>query len=106
MRRPISDDHDKTVFYQPPLTRADGVFLVNHAFGETGNYIGIVTAAHPDMNKTYTAVFPFRVGFGGWGYAPWFIGLAVFLQLNYWLMAGGYTRWKDKRAAASSVIRT
>lgn len=99
----IDDIETETVFYQPPVRREDGVFLVNHAFMETGDYIGIVTAQHPDMDKTYTAVFPFRVGFtfSGWGYAPLFIALAVFLQLNYWLMTGGYTRWKNKRLAAA-----
>ena len=91
----------ETVFYQPPVRRQDGVFLVNHAFAETGDYIGIVTAPHPDMDKTYAAVFPFRVGFSGWGYAPAFIALAAFLQLNYWLMTGGYSRWKEKRAVAA-----
>lgn len=90
----IDDLAGETVFYQPPVRRVDGVFMVNYEFDETGDYIGIVTASHPDMEKTYTAVFPFRVGFSGWGYAPLFIGLAVFLQLNYWLMTGKYRRWK------------
>ena len=81
-----------TVFYQPPRIRQDGVFLALHEFTEEGNYIGIVSASNPGHDDTYTAVFPFRVGGADWGTIPWFIALAVFLQLNYWLMSGGYAR--------------
>lgn len=81
-----------TVFYQPPLTQQDGVFLARHEFTEDGNYIGIVTAQNPEHREAYTAVFPFRVGGADWGWIPWFIALAIFLQVNYWLMSGGYAR--------------
>ena len=81
-----------TVFHQPPLIERDGVFLAMYRFTEEGNYIGIVTAKSPQGNKTYTAMFPFRVGGADWGLIPWFVALAVFLQLNYWLMSGGYAR--------------
>lgn len=98
------DDLDReTVFYQSPVMRPDGVFLVHHDFGESGDYIGIVTTEHPTLEKTYTAVFPFHVGASDWGYVPLFIGLALLLQLNYWLMTGGFSRWrrKDKRSEPS-----
>lgn len=81
-----------TVFHQPPQVHRDGVYLALHTFAEEGNYIGIVSASNPEQNDTYTAVFPFRVGGADWGTIPWFIALAVFLQLNYWLMSGGYGR--------------
>ena len=63
-----------------------------YRFAEEGNYIGIVTAQSPEGSKTYTAMFPFRVGGADWGLIPWFVALAVFLQLNYWLTSGGYAR--------------
>ena len=83
-----------TVFYQPPQVQQDGVFLALHKFTEEGNFIGIVTAKSPTGRNTYTAIFPFRVGGADWGLIPWFIGLAAFLQLNYWLMSGGYARMR------------
>ena len=86
--------HRNTVYHQPPLTEPDGTFLAMYRFTEEGNYIGIVTAESPDRSKTYTAIFPFRVGGADWGLIPWFVALAVFLQLNYWLMSGGYARMR------------
>ena len=83
-----------TVFYQPPRIRQNGVFLALNKFTEEGNYIGIVSAPNPEQNDTYTAVFPFRVGGADWGTIPWFIALAVFLQVNYWLLSGGYARMR------------
>lgn len=84
-----------TVFYQPPVIREDGTFLALHDFEQEGNYIGIVIAKNPDTNETYTAVFPFRVGGKNWGYIPIFIVVVIFLQLNYWLMNGGYSRVRN-----------
>lgn len=87
--------NQNTVFYQPPLIQPDGVLLALHQFREEGNYIGIVTAEKPD-DDVYTAVFPFRVGGLDWGYIPLLIVLAIFLQLNYWLMSGGYALIRKK----------
>ncbi len=98
------DDLDRdTVFYQPPVIRPDGVFLVHHEFMESGDYIGIVAATHPTMDKTYNAVFPFHVGESDWGYVPLFIGIALLLQLNYWIMTGGISRWRQKHKDADSL---
>jgi hypothetical protein len=92
------DDIDRdTVFYQQPVVREDGVFLIHHRFDESGDYIGIVTTSHPTLDRMYTAVFPFHVGETDWGYVPLFIGIALLLQFNYWLMTGGFRRWRDKR---------
>ncbi len=88
----INDIQQQTVFYQPPSYNLDGVYLAQYDFTDEEYYIGIVTAKIPDQEKTYTAVFPFQVGGSKWGYIPAIIGLAVFLQLNYWLMSGGFTR--------------
>ena len=88
----IKDIQQQTVFYQPPTANLDGVYLAKYDFTEKEYYIGIVTAEHLDQEKTYTAVFPFQVGGSKWGYIPAIIGLALFLQLNYWLMSGGFAR--------------
>ena len=53
-------------------------------------------AKHPDQEKIYTAVFPFQVGGSNWGYIPAIISLAIFLQLNYWLMNGGFGYLRKK----------
>jgi len=98
----IGDLDPDTVFYQSPLIRQDGVFLVHHEFVASGDYIGIVTTSHPTMDKTYTAVFPFHVGESEWGYVPLFIGIALFLQLNYWLMTGGLGRWRQRQMNATA----
>ena len=84
-----------------PVTRPDGVFLVYHEFAESGDYIGIVTATHPTLDRTYTSVFPFHVGEATWGYVPLFIGIALLLQINYWLMTGGFSRWRNQRKRAA-----
>lgn len=86
----IKDIQQQTVFYQAPTSNLDGVYLAQYDFTDEDYYIGIVTAKYPDQEKIYTAVFPFQVGASKWGYIPAIIGLAVFLQLNYWLMNGGF----------------
>ena len=88
----IKNINQQTVFYQPPTLNPDGVYLAQYDFKAKEYYIGIVTAKYPDQDMTYTAVFPFKVGGSKWGYIPAIIGLALFLQLNYWLMNGGYSR--------------
>ena len=74
-----------TVLYRFPDKQPD-VYAINHDFTESGNYLGIVTARHPDTNELYTAVFPFEVGYIGYGYVPLFILLAIFIQGWYWWM--------------------
>ncbi|OGT70324.1 MAG: hypothetical protein A3H44_01440 [Gammaproteobacteria bacterium RIFCSPLOWO2_02_FULL_57_10] len=81
----IEDLDAVTVFYQPPVIRAEGEFTVNHRFDEKGTYIGIVTAEHPEDDRLYNAVFYFQVGGPDYGTLPWFIALVVLLQGIYWL---------------------
>ncbi len=88
----------QTVFYQPPVKRPNAVFTVEYTFEEPGNYIGIVTTKHPTKDKIYRAVFPFEVGSTGFGYLALFIGLAILVQINYWVMSGGFARWRAKTA--------
>jgi hypothetical protein len=91
------DDIDRdTVFYRRPTREPDSVLTINHAFTEPGGYIGIVTARHPTLDKTYSAVFPFRVGGTGVGYLPLFLLLGALAQLAYWMSNGTLARWRAK----------
>ena len=91
----IEDIDSATVFYRPPIIEPD-IYLVNYQFLEEGDFIGIVSARHPESDKVYTAVFPFEVGFTGFGYWPFFIGLLVFIQFQYFLMSGRLKKWFGK----------
>ncbi len=71
---------DKATVVTGHLTRQPDIYTINHHFEESGNYLGIVTARHPETNELYTAVFPFEVGYVGYGYVPLFILLALVLQ--------------------------
>jgi hypothetical protein len=82
-----------TVVYRPPLKQPD-IYTVNHEFAESGNYLGIVTARHPETNQLYTAVFPFEVGYIGFGYLPLFVILLVLGQGGYW--------WMNRKKVASA----
>ena len=81
----IGDLEAVTVLYEPPRIVPD-VFSLLHRFDEPGEFIGIVTAA-VDGTEPYTAVFPFEVGFTGFGYWPLIVLLAIGLQFNYWFMS-------------------
>lgn len=89
----IEDLEAATVFYQSAVTMPQGMFTVDYDFHKAGGYIGIVTATHPTTDKTYNAVFFFRVGGRDWGYLPIIILLLVFVQTFYWISTGGLDRW-------------
>lgn len=91
----IGDLDAVTEFYQSASVVPD-VFTVLYQFDEPGDYIGIVNATPPD-GRAYTAVFPFEVGFTGFGYWPLILVLAIALQLNYWYMNGRLTRGGKRR---------
>ena len=96
--RALGDLTASTVFYQPPQQRADGVLTASHRFDRAGGYIGIVTASHPTQEKTYNAVFFFRVGGPDLGYLPLFLGLIMLVQLIYWGATGTLQRfWRRHR---------
>lgn len=79
----IEDLDSVTVFYQSPR-RSPDVFTVLHEFDERGEYLGIVTARHPETDQLYTAIFPFEVGYTRLGYVPVFIILAIIVQGLFW----------------------
>jgi hypothetical protein len=72
----IEDIDARTVHYQAP-TVTGGQLQVQVPFAEPGGYIGIVSAPHPELDKTYRAVFPFQVGRFNW--SPWLLLGAVLL---------------------------
>lgn len=93
-----------TVFHQPP-TREPGVFTVLHHFTGEGEFLGVVSVRHPETGELYQAVFPFSVGFDGWGIVPLFIALAVVAQVLYWLSTGRFTRWRLQSFTRSGHAR-
>ncbi len=87
----LEDIENDTVFYQPPVKRPDGVLTVNYDFQQAGGYIGIVSARHPDKEKSYNAVFYFQVGGKNYGYLPLFILLVILAQAFYWFSNRQFT---------------
>lgn len=99
----IDDLNSATVFYQEPLIEPD-VFTVLYEFKEEGDYIGIVTAKHDSNERQHIVVFPFEVGFTGFGYWPLIIGLLLLVQLQYFVMSGGFARWRTQRRITKPAL--
>jgi YtkA-like protein len=99
----IADIKSATVFYRPPVIEPD-VYSINYQFAEEGDFIGIVSAQHPETGKVYAAVFPFEVGFTGLGYWPFFIGLLVVIQIQYLMMSGRMRRWFGRNSATTASV--
>lgn len=99
----IEDLEAATVFYRPAMLEPD-VYSVVHTFQDEGDYIGIVSARNPDTGALYAAVFPFEVGFTGWGYWPFIVGLLVLIQIQYLVMSGRLRRWITKASPAVLVL--
>lgn len=87
--REIADLDTHTVFHLPAVAQPD-VFTAMHDFEERGEFVGIVSVTEPVTGKTYTAVFPFEVGFTGFGYWPLLAIAGLLLQLNYLWMSGWF----------------
>lgn len=88
----IQDLDAATVFHQAAILEPD-VYAITHTFAEEGDFIGIVSARNAESDIVYAAVFPFEVGFTGWGYWPLLIGLLVLIQIQYLVMSGRFRRW-------------
>lgn len=78
----IDDLDSVTVFYQPPVVEPD-VFTVLYDFAEEGDFIGVVTAAPANSTRQHIAVFPFEVGYTGYGYWPLIVAILVTLLALY-----------------------
>lgn len=89
----IDDLDSVTVLYQPPTIEPD-VFTVLYDFAEEGDYIGVVTAAPSSDDREHIAVFPFEVGYTGFGYWPLIVGVLLLIQFQYLLMSGRLARWR------------
>jgi len=92
----IGDLEPVTVVHHAAAIQPD-VFTIMYDFKEEGEFVGIVTVQNQETGKVYTAVFPFEVGFAGFGWWPWFVAIAVAIQVNYFLMSGWFGRWRDGR---------
>lgn len=82
----IDDIDAVTVRYEPPAI-VPAVYMVLHEFEQQGEYIGIVSAVNDVRDTSYTAVFPFEVGYTGIGIWPWVLAAVVLLQLQFWIMS-------------------
>lgn len=99
----IADIESATVYYRSPVVEPD-VYTVNYTFAEEGDFIGIVSAQHPQTGKIYAAVFPFEVGFTGFGYWPYIIGLLALIQFQFLFMSGRIKRWFGRGSARSASL--
>lgn len=99
----IPDIDAVTVIHHPAAIQPD-VFTVMYNFEEQGEFVGIVEVRNPENGKIYTAVFPFEVGFAGFGWWPWFVLFAIILQLNYLRMGGWFGRWRRARRKQRLVV--
>lgn len=99
----INDLDAATVFYRASTLEPD-VYSITHTFQDEGDFIGIVSAKNPDTGEVYAAVFPFEVGFTGWGYWPFIVGLLVLIQIQYLVMSGRLRRWFTKASPAVLVF--
>jgi hypothetical protein len=76
-----------TIYYSAPKKYPTGTLTFQHAFPQTGKFIGIVTVKN-DHGQSYVSQFPFTVGtqvgkfFAIWG----IVGAAVF--------AAGFGLWR------------
>ncbi len=98
----IEDIDAVTVFYQEPVIESE-IFTTMYEFENSGDFLGIVTARHPETDQVYTAVFPFQVGYTRFGFLPLFILLGVLTQLTYWVSTGGFSKWQDRRNKAENL---
>lgn len=89
----IDDLDSVTVLYQPATIEPD-VFTALYDFAEEGDYIGIVTATPNAGERLHIAVFPFEVGYTGFGYWPLLVVVLLLIQLQYLYMSGRLAQWR------------
>jgi hypothetical protein len=99
----IGNLDEVTVVHHAAAVQPD-VFTIMYDFGEQGEFVGIVSVRNPENGKLYTAVFPFEVGFAGFGWWPWFVVIAIALQLNYLYMNGWFSKLRQERRRRKLVV--
>jgi len=92
-----------TVFHHPAAAQVD-VFTVLHEFESAGHFVGIVTVQQADTQQTLKAVFPFDVGFTGFGYGTLFILGALAIHLQYLYLSGWFARRRRVAAAVALAL--
>lgn len=83
-----------TVFYQPPVVKANATMNITHVFEEKGRYIGIITAGHPSNDNIYTAVFPFTIGVRKFPWANVSLAMAILIGGLFLLRMTGIGKTK------------
>lgn len=81
-------DIDAVTEFVLDSARHPDVFMTRFEFTDAGEYVGIVTVDDAASGRVHRAVFPFEVGFTGFGWWPLIVGVLVLLQLQYWYMSG------------------
>jgi hypothetical protein len=99
----IEDIDAVTVFYREPTIDPD-VLMVIHDFQEEGHFIGVVTANVDGDETIYRAVFPFEVGYTGFGFWPVIIVLLLAIQFQYFVMSGRLKRWRARSVVAAILL--
>ena len=99
----IADLDAVTVVHHAAAVQPD-VFTLLYDFADQGEFVGIVTVRNPENDRVYTAVFPFEVGFSGFGWWPWFVAIVILLQVNYLWMSGWFERWRTNRRRNRLVV--
>jgi len=92
----LNNIDEQTVHYQPATIAQNGSFTVEHQFVSNGNYIGIITTQKQASDKTYRAVFPFKVGASKIGYLPLFLLLILLVEIYYLYSNGTLLRWCNR----------
>ncbi len=99
----IEDIDAVTVFHRPAAVEPD-VYSAAVQFDAEGDYIGIVTLLPPGSSEQRMTVFPFAVGFRGYGYWPLIGGLVILLQVQYFLLSGRFKRWRKPNKPRLTVV--
>ena len=94
-----------TVYFLPPAVYPDGALRADYLFKEAGDYIGIVTAEHPEKKKTYRAVFYFQVGGYRYQYIALLVAILLLVQFLYWYFGSKHGLPNSRLLKTSSTER-